>query len=217
MAFVSLAPLGTGKLLRGDAAWCPLSPGQVVVVKGVFANGSAAGEALGVVTRLGWTANAYYIKYLDAQNEFLHWHLFDNDKVASPTYSRILTTKDEMDEDVSGDPTEWISAWYVLGEPGEEVELGKVPWIKDVRKVRNDITFVGQMMTTEKEPPQVTLLVNSNRLRLRHHVRSAHAWGSSRNKTITNGSRPAFVQENLNLDVLVVPEWAVVSSVSCVV
>ncbi len=103
------------------------------MVRGVFQNSSNVGVAVVVVTRTVSPPHSCFLKFVEAENAFWSWHLFDNEDTPSPAYVHILSKTEEAAPATSGRLTEWVTAWYVLGEKDMDYGLGGAKWLKNPR------------------------------------------------------------------------------------
>ena len=155
MSFLTLVERAGGRMVTGDEGRAPLSPGQVILVRGLFDDGAPAGQALAIVIKPGWYPRSYFLRFVEAQNEYWAWHLFEKAETPTPTMSFIVDSWDWSLKDGQGNP-EIISAWRVIAEKDEECDLSMVPWLANVSGSTKSITIAREMLASMKEPPKAT-------------------------------------------------------------
>jgi hypothetical protein len=160
LRFISFVGDSGSKRVNKEQGNKPMSPGDVVVVKGLFAKNKGSGEALGVVLREAEDGRSYMVKFIGAEDTFWEWHLLNNPETPCPTL--IMLKRQESDNhsrDNDGVPIEWITSWATLATANEVPDLSKVPWLECSSGALKNIAFARDMLVAEGYvPPKATTL-----------------------------------------------------------
>jgi hypothetical protein len=131
--FSTLLADGVGRLVLGPAAECPFNNGDLVECLGVFDNGDSAGSMVGVITSSCVERHTYKVRVLWAEDEYFRWQLLENPE----------TPKNPKFEP--------ITSWKVLNDI-EEVENFPEDMVP---RIRSDIKFIKEMLSSEAPPKEV--------------------------------------------------------------